>query len=249
MTALVTGGRGTLGSAVVAELLRRRQRVKVLTRRPGAIAGAEVCLGDLVSGSGLAHAMTGISTLIHCAHDPASPQRHTDGMANLIHSAREAGVRHIVLISITGISGATSAYYRAKLDDEQRVLECGIPATILRAAQFFELIDRLLTQAHDGAHVLVPRGVMLRPVAATSVAKRLVDVSLAPAAGRVRAVAGPETTDLETLAKHWIAARATEGTVRTANEDSPLTAVLRTLTPEPADPLGPDWRSWLVQSK
>jgi nucleoside-diphosphate-sugar epimerase len=67
---LVTGGTGLTGQFVVAELLRRGQRVRVLAREGSQSltpVGAELSLGDLGDLASLRRAVTGVSAIVHAA--------------------------------------------------------------------------------------------------------------------------------------------------------------------------------------
>jgi uncharacterized protein YbjT (DUF2867 family) len=70
------------------------------------------------------------------------------------------------------------------------VLAGPVPATILRATQFFEFAVQSLT-LFPGRVAVVPR-MRAQPVAAAEVAAELVRLAEGPAAGRVPELAGPE---------------------------------------------------------
>ena len=67
---LVTGATGFIGGHLVERLLLRRERVRVLARKPGSVFDKmpiEVVRGDLTSGDGLARALEGVDTVLHLA--------------------------------------------------------------------------------------------------------------------------------------------------------------------------------------
>src|SRR4051812_15953751 len=116
-TVLVTGGTGHLGKDLVARL-KRSHRVRVLARSPESDPDVEWIRGDLATGDGIADAVTGSQTIIHAAtlspaarrgyivpkdlwSSPSSVDR--DGTARLLDAAAEAGVGHILYVSIVGI--------------------------------------------------------------------------------------------------------------------------------------------------
>ncbi len=64
---LVTGGSGFIGGHLVEALCSRGERVRCLVRRKLNDAGAEVVLGDLVSGAGVEEALEGVDLVMHLA--------------------------------------------------------------------------------------------------------------------------------------------------------------------------------------
>src|ERR1700730_197102 len=115
MNVLVTGGTGALGREVVDKLRDSRHRVRVLSRRPG--EGEDWVQGDLVTGAGLEVAVKDVDAIVHAASDPLSPRRYqaTDvlGTRRLLAMAREAGVAHVVYISIVGMEGIGYPCYKS----------------------------------------------------------------------------------------------------------------------------------------
>ena len=84
---LVTGGTGTLGKHVVARLRSAGHEVRILNRANG----------DLTTGEGVAKAVAGIETIIHCAGTQKGDGEKT---RNLVTAARDA--KHLVFISVVG---------------------------------------------------------------------------------------------------------------------------------------------------
>src|SRR5687767_14114477 len=97
---LVTGGTGTLGQQLVARLQRAGRTVRVLARRaPGGESGAEFRSADLMTGEGVEPSVAGVEIVIHCA----GTQKGDEVKArHLVRAASQAGVRHIVFISVVG---------------------------------------------------------------------------------------------------------------------------------------------------
>ncbi len=147
MNILVTGGTGTLGREVVAQLRESGHRARVLSRKPG--DGEDWIQGDLATGAGLEKAVIGIDAVLHAASATIQPWklRETDvvGTRRLLAMAREAGVRHVVYISIVGIDGVAYPYYRYKVAAEAVVREGIVPWSILRATQFHTLMEFFLS--------------------------------------------------------------------------------------------------------
>ncbi|HWV38931.1 MAG TPA: NAD-dependent epimerase/dehydratase family protein [Vulgatibacter sp.] len=115
---LVTGGTGFLGGHLVSLLLRRGEKVRVLTRASTpelAASGAEVCEGSLLDREAVARAVEGAARVYHCAglvsRDPETgPEMfrvHVDGTRLLLEEARRAGVGRVLVTSTSGTIAVT----------------------------------------------------------------------------------------------------------------------------------------------
>lgn len=209
MRVLVTGGTGVLGRQVVDRLAGRGDDVVVLSRRPGADAGkATLVVGDLERGTGLGEALDGVAAVVHCAsHTAGARLGHGDAEATrgLLEAARGAGVGHVVYISIVGIDRVPFGYYKRKLATERVIETGGLPWTILRTTQWFDLIARLcagLSRAH-----VRPRGLRFQPMDSAEVAGRMVELVDAGPSGRVPDEGGPEVLSIDEILEVWFNAR------------------------------------------
>ncbi len=215
MHVLVTGGTGALGRQVVKRLLDTGHRTRILSRRPaeGApTARGEWVQGDLVTGAGLELAVKDIDVIIHAASDALSPRKYqaTDvlGTRRLLAMAREAGVRHVVYVSIVGMEGVPYPYYKSKLAAEEVMHENIVPWSIQRATQFHTLMDIFLdTMSKLPRLATVPFSWQFQPVDTTDVAGRLVEVATAEPAGMLQDFGGPEVRDFKSLATSWLKIR------------------------------------------
>lgn len=196
MTVLVAGATGTLGRAVAARLREPR----LLSRRPGPGGVA----ADLVIGKGVDAALSGVDTVINCA---TVPRHDAEAVATLLAAAERAGVRHLVHVSIVGIERVPLGYYREKLAGEALVAESPVPTTTVRATQFHELVDFLLTKAARARVLPVPAGTSFQPVAAGDLAAHLVALAEGEPAGRVPDFGGPQVLPAAELARTWRGAR------------------------------------------
>jgi len=215
MNVLVTGGTGALGRQVVKRLLDSGHRPRILSRRPAegepATRGDWV-QGDLVSGAGLELAVKDIDAIIHAASDPLSPRKYqaTDvlGTRRLLAMAREAGVRHVVYVSIVGMEGVPYPYYKSKLAAEEVMRENIVPWSIQRATQFHTLMEIFLdAMSKLPGLATVPFKWQFQPVDTTDVAARLVEVVTAEPTGMLPDFGGPEVRDFKSLATSWLKIR------------------------------------------
>jgi len=223
MNILVTGGTGALGRNVVDKLRHAGHRARILSRKPG--QGEDWVQGDLATGAGLELAVKGIEAIVHAGSATVQPLKYkaTDvlGTRRLLAMAREAGVGHVVYVSIVGVEGVAFPYYKAKLAAEAVVRENIVPWSILRATQFHTLMEIFL----GGLSVLprlamVPYAWRFQPVDTTDVATRLVEVVTSPAAGMLADFGGPEVRDFKSIAESWLKARRMNK--RTVNLPLPL---------------------------
>jgi nucleoside-diphosphate-sugar epimerase len=128
MKALVTGGAGFIGSHIVEALLQRGDQVRVLdnfsTGKKENLEGlpgkAEVLEGDLRDPRVVKAAVRGMEAVFHLAAFISVPQSIEDpetcfavnvsGTVNLLESARQAGIRKVVLSSSAAVYGNTSVF-------------------------------------------------------------------------------------------------------------------------------------------
>jgi len=201
---LVTGGTGTLGRLVVPALRHAGREVRVLSRsRRGRVDGIEYVAGDLLEDQGIEAAVDGTETVVHLAGGPRGDDVAT---ANLVRAASRAGVGHLVYISVIGADRVPLGYFRAKLGGEQAVADSGLPWTTLRAAQFHDLVLRVVRQLARLPVVPIPGGVRLQPVDERDVAARLVDLALGEPVGRVPDLAGPQVHGMRELLDGYLRA-------------------------------------------
>jgi uncharacterized protein YbjT (DUF2867 family) len=210
---LVTGGTGTLGRLLVPRLAATGSPVRVLSRhRHDPADGVEYVVADLDSGDGVAAALTGVETVVHCAGSTKGDDRKA---RTLVREAARAGVEHIVNISVVGADRVpvTSApdrgmigYFAAKLAAEQVIAGSGVPWTTLRATQFHDFVLIGLQAAARLPVLPVLSGFRFQPVDAGEVADRLVELALDKPAGLVPDIAGPRVYGMAELARDYLRA-------------------------------------------
>lgn len=197
-TILVTGGTGTLGRLVTERLRTDGHEVRVLSRRSRPYAV------DLREGTGLAAAVAGVDTIVHCASTPRGGDERA--ARNLIEAARAAGVAHLVYISIVGVDRVPLGYYKSKLAVERLIEESGLDWTILRTTQFHDLVLSILEGTARLPLMPVLSGVGDQPIEVCEVADRLAELAAADPAGRVADMGGPEIHTFTDLARAYLRA-------------------------------------------
>lgn len=195
---LVTGGTGRLGVRTIERLRSAGHDVRALSRH----AGPGRIVGDLRSGEGIREAVAGTEVVVHLATRNGLGSGEAPLMRTVVDASQEAGVGHVVSMSIVGIDRIPLGYYRQKLETERLLASSGLPHTILRATQFHELLVDIFTAQRFLPVVLTPK-ISLQPIAADDVAARLAELVAAGPAGRVPDIGGPEQRTAHEFARQW----------------------------------------------
>ena len=160
---------------------------------------------DVITGDGLAAALKGVETVIDVTTGPSPEQGpatefFTTAIRNLEEAGVQAGVQKLVVVSIIGVDKSTAGYGAAKLAHERAALAGPIPARILRAAQFHELVKMLMGWGRQGDVVYLPK-MRTQIVAARTVGEELAAVALSdePEGARPAEIAGPREEYLPDL--------------------------------------------------
>ena len=211
---LITGGTGTLGRHLLPLLAKTGAELRVLSRqRQAGRPGVTFMGGDLLTGEGVAAAVAGVGTIIHCAGAATGDDVAT---GNLVRAAARAKVDHLIYISVVGadripseggIDKAMFGYFGAKRKAEAMVAELGVPWTTLRATQFHDIILLVAEQMAKMPIIPVPAGFRVQPVDAGEVAARLVELAQGAPAGLVPAIAGPKIYRADELVRSYLRAR------------------------------------------
>lgn len=165
---------------------------------------------SLESGDGLDSAVSDVTTIIHAATGSYNNAQAVDvhGTARLLEAAARARVDHFIYVSIVGIDSIPVSYLQAKLAAEQQIVAADVPWTILRATQFYTLIDQLLSAAARVPLVLpVPLDFQFQSVSTAEVAGALARAASDGPAGRLPDLGGPYISSMRELATAWLAAR------------------------------------------
>jgi uncharacterized protein YbjT (DUF2867 family) len=210
MKIAVIGGTGLIGSQVV----------KILNASGHEAVPHSPSTGlDLLSGQGLPEALNGADVVVNLTNSPtfddASPAFFQKTMDNLLSAATDAGVGHAVILSIVGAELVPDlVYYRAKVLQED-ILKAGpVPYSIVRATQFYEFVDAVLSWTADENTVRLP-ATLVQPMASADVARAVADVSVGAPLQGTRSVAGPEVFPLDELGRITLAAHGDHRTVTT----------------------------------
>ncbi|MDZ7932795.1 SDR family oxidoreductase [Rhodococcus sp. NPDC076796] len=208
MKLAVAGGTGTVGVHVVEVARERGHEVVVLSRSAGV---------DLVTGSGLSDALSGVDAVVDVASTQTISAKESTAFfaavtRNLLTAESAAGVGHHLALSIVGVDAAPHGYYAGKVKQESLVRAGAVPWTILRATQFHEFAAQIRSQTSFGPLTIIPRMVS-QPIAAREVAERLVDLAEGPPAGRVADLGGPREERMAEMVRGYARAIGARGLV------------------------------------
>jgi len=247
MRIAVAGATRRVGQHVVAVLKDAGHEAVPMSRATGV---------DVITGEGLADALSGVDVVIDTATGPspeqdAATQFFTTAARNLHEAGSRAGVRLIVVVSIINTDKLAGGYAVAKVAHERAALAGPIPARILRAAQFHEFVEVLMGWGRQGDVCYVPR-MRTQLVAARTVAEELVELAIAAdaPAGPIPEIAGPRAENLVEMAALLAARRRDPVRVEgVRNPDDPDAEANESgvLLPSPHAKLaGPTFEEWLA---
>lgn len=211
MNILVTGATGRLGTTLLPRLAGAGYAVRVMSRTARQSSGAEWVRADLATGEGLAEAVTGVEAVVHLASAPYkrgyTRQVDVAGTRRLVAAAKNAGVRHLLYVSIVGIDRVPWPYFRVKLAAEDVVATAGVPWTTVRATQFHSFIDEILGKMSRLPVIISDPTIPAQPVDVRDVADHLVVRLATPPRNGLEAFAGPEVLRFDDMLPDWLAIR------------------------------------------
>ncbi len=187
MKVAVFGATGTIGSALVQQLVDEHEVVAV-SRRPrgGEDKSATWAVADATDSEGVARALEGVEVAYYLVHSLGSrdfEQRDLQAADVVSREAARAGVRQLVYLGGLGDdSSDLSAHLRSRLETGRRLAAGPVPVTTLRAAMVvgrgsaaFETIVALVDRLPA---MITPRWVSTptQPIALDDIARYLAGV-------------------------------------------------------------------------
>ncbi|HWX99103.1 MAG TPA: LysR family transcriptional regulator, partial [Mycobacterium sp.] len=125
---VVVGASGLIGAKVVDILTANGAQVLPASRRTGV---------DVLTGDGLTAALSEARVVLDVTDSPSYADSalmdfFTTSTTNLLAAGQTAGVAHHIALSVVGADRMPdSGYMRAKVAQESRIAESGVPHTIL----------------------------------------------------------------------------------------------------------------------
>ena len=243
MKIAVMGGTGLIGSQVVTILNAAGHEAVPYSLSNGV---------NLLTGEGLDAALKGADVVVNLTNSPtfddASIAFFQTSMDNLLAAAKREGVGHAVILSIVGVDQVPDlAYYRAKVLQE-KILEAGpVPYSIVRATQFYEFMNSVMSWSSDENTVRLPN-TPVQPLASADISKAVADVAMGKPLMGIRNVGGPEVLTLDELGRIALAAKGDKRTVVVDNTAGMFAAVKGDVLTAPPDAVlaTTTFREWLA---
>jgi uncharacterized protein YbjT (DUF2867 family) len=198
-----------------------------------------------LTGEGLADALEGASVVVDVSNSPSFADADvldffTRSTKNLLAAEASADVGHHVALSIVGADRLPdSGYLRAKVAQEQLIVDGSVPYSIVHATQFFEFFKGIAQGSTVDDEIRLPPG-LVQPIAAREVADFMTEVATATALDGTVEIGGPEAFGLDEFIRRGLAAHHDPRTVVTDPEARYFGTVLtgRELTPADGARLG-----------
>lgn len=202
MRIAVIGGSGLVGAKLVKTLQHRGHEVVAASRRTGV---------DTLTREGLPQAIADSRVVVDVTNSPTLDGKSVvdffgTSTRNLLAAAEAAHVKHYVVLSIVGTDRLLdSAYFQAKMLQEDLVQGSSVPHTVLRSTQFFDFM-RFIPEPSDEGTVVRVSPALVQPIAADEVAAALADLTLAGPRNGMIEHAGPEVFHLDQVVRRVMAA-------------------------------------------
>lgn len=200
MKIVIIGGTGLIGSKTTERLRAKGHSVIAASPNTGV---------NTLTGEGLADVLVGADIVLDLANSPSFEDEAvmtffaTSGR-NLLAAAKAASVSHHIALSVVGTDRLQeSGYFRAKLQQEQLIIEAGIPYTIVHSTQFMEFLDGIVKSAVQTEQVHLSPA-FVQPIASDDVADAMVNIALGQPVNGVIEIAGPERFRLSELVARYL---------------------------------------------
>src|SRR5258708_1698789 len=202
MKIVVIGGSGLIGSRLVIKLREHGHDAGAASPKSGV---------NTLTGEGLAEALKGAAVVVDVSNSPSFEDAPVlkffeTSTRNLLANEAAAGVGHHVALSVVGSERLLqSGYFRAKIAQENMIKGSSIPSSIVRATQFFELVNGIADFSTDGNKVRLASA-LIQPMAADDVASAVGRIAMGSPVNGIVEVGGPEKFRLDELVRLGLAA-------------------------------------------
>jgi uncharacterized protein YbjT (DUF2867 family) len=210
----IVGGTGFVGTHTSRALAAAGHEVRLVARgqRRPRVQGTAFARADVVTGEGLAEALSGCDTVLHLAAvirergGQTFDRVNRQGAENVAAAARQVGIGHIVHQSALGADPDPAfAYLCTKWQGEQAIRGSGVAWDVLRPSLLFGIGDGFFTQLVKlirwNPAVPVPGNgrAMFQPLAIGDLARIVVQCVEAGPRRLVAEIGGPDWLSLEEI--------------------------------------------------
>jgi uncharacterized protein YbjT (DUF2867 family) len=229
--ALIIGGTGFVGRKLVAELVRKRIKLRLLARNPVTAAAlfskdadVQIVRGDVVEREGLNEALRGIHTAYYLVHSLGGRSVFTNkefarkdsrAAENFLAAAEAEGLKRIIYLGGLGEEGEGLSEHLRSRTEVGKILSSGTPlATILRSAIIigaggasFEMLRYLVERLPV---MICPKWIdsRIQPIAIDDAVAYLAGCLFSPGtAGKTFDIGGPDVFTYREMMQEYTAAR------------------------------------------
>lgn len=240
---LITGGTSNLGKSLV-KLLTDLDIEHTIGSRKNTSGSKNIVIMDLLENKGIKAAVQGKDIIFHLATDMKKDTQVTENLLKAIGTNRDI---HLVYSSVVGIDKVPLGYYKQKLASEDAIKKSGIPFTILRATQFHQFINQIISTLLKFPIGLLPKRVISQPIQTELVAAELYRLALEKRFGKTYEIGGAEVSTLEQMAHEWMQKTGKKRWIINLPLWGALGKTLKdgSLTTEKKQPDSLRWRQWL----
>ena len=231
MKVVVIGGTGLIGSKVVAMLGEHGHE---------AVAASPASGVNAYTGEGLADVLRGADAVVDVTNSPsfeadAVLDFFTTSTRHLLDAERAAGVGHHVALSIVGTDRLPdSGYLRAKVAQEQLIVESGQPYSIVRSTQFYEFVKSIADSATVDGVVRLPHE-LIQPIAAQDAAAAVARTAAGAPLNAIIEIGGPVAYPMDEFIRLGLAAQGDDREVVAAADARYFGAKLQERSLVPGD--------------
>ena len=204
MKILVVGGTGTVGAAVVQQLLARKADLRLFVRDAKTVlpAGVEPAVGDLMDPPAVERALAGIDKLYLL--NAVTPDELTQALI-VYDLAKRVGIKHIVYHSVFRVDAFSDVpHFASKLAIETALRTFDVPWTVIRPNYFIQNDATLRDAIQSGIYPtpLGERGISMVDV--RDIAEVAAIALMTPGhEGRVYNLNGPDAISGPSAAAMW----------------------------------------------
>ena len=154
---LLTGANGRTGRPLLEALKRHGAQVRVFVRDADkgeqlrALGADEVAVGDMLDDEAVGAAVEGCAQVLH-----VGPPMHADEVAitdSFLEASRRTGVEQFIYYSVMHPVRREVRHHRLKLDATERVIESGVPYTLIEPIRYMQHLEPIWSQVLEtGVH-------------------------------------------------------------------------------------------------